>query len=266
MGIIKDERDCLIRVLHRYQATGTADALIAQATGGWATLRPGLSPMSSSAPPVHYLSSTGEEGHTAPKPPASADRTGSTNGNDRDRDRDRAHVPTRFRLVPDRSVILIDVRSSVGAISFGALGVTGWVEANVTNGSVRAGGAPSAHLEIAVDGLRSGNGLYDAELLRRIDARRFPIATIDLTSCTVLGSTNRYHLAGDLTFHGITQPTEGTVTVDARVAHRLVVDGEQAFDIRDFDLDSPTVLMLRIYPDVKVRLHIEAEPEPEPQA
>jgi hypothetical protein len=50
------------------------------------------------------------------------------------------------------------------------------------------------------------------------------------------------------------------VTVEAGEDHgRLVVDGEQAFDIRDFDLDSPTVLMLRIYPDVRVRLHVEAE-------
>jgi hypothetical protein len=32
------------------------------------------------------------------------------------------------------------------------------------------------------------------------------------------------------------------------------------FDIRDFDIASPTVLMLRIYPDVLVQLQVEAEP------
>ena len=40
---------------------------------------------------------------------------------------------------------------------------------------------------IDVSGLRSGNGLYDAELLRRIDARRFPTATVDLRSCAASG-------------------------------------------------------------------------------
>ena len=41
---------------------------------------------------------------------------------------------------------------------------------------------------------------------------------------------------------------------------KLVVSGEQVFDIRDFDIASPTVLMLRIYPDVLVQLQVEAEP------
>ena len=34
--------------------------------------------------------------------------------------------------------------------------------------------------------------------------------------------------------------------------------GDQVFDIRDFGIESPTVLMFRIYPDVTVRLHVEA--------
>ena len=38
----------------------------------------------------------------------------------------------------------------------------------------------------------------------------------------------------------------------------LSVSGEQVVDIRDFAIASPTVLMLRIYPDVTVRLQIEA--------
>ena len=39
----------------------------------------------------------------------------------------------------------------------------------------------------------------------------------------------------------------------------LAVSGEQDFDIRDFDIAIPTVLMFRIYPDVMVRLQIEAK-------
>ena len=74
-----------------------------------------------------------------------------------------------------------------------------------------------------------------------------------------LEATGRYRVAGDLTFHGATRTAEGTVAVTVGADRRLVVDGDQAFDIRDFDLDSPTVLMLRIYPDVRVRLHVEAE-------
>ena len=39
----------------------------------------------------------------------------------------------------------------------------------------------------------------------------------------------------------------------------LSITGEQVIDIRDFDITSPTVLMLRIYPDVVVKLYLEAE-------
>ena len=46
---------------------------------------------------------------------------------------------------------------------------------------------PTAHLEIEVEQLRSGNSLYDAELLRRIDARRHPTVTLDLRACTPVG-------------------------------------------------------------------------------
>jgi polyisoprenoid-binding protein YceI len=111
-----------------------------------------------------------------------------------------------------------------------------------------------------VAGLRSGNGLYDAELMRRIDARRFPTIALDLRDCTEIGNGGRYRLAGDITFHGLARPLEGTVEV-ALGNERLLVTGQQVIDIRDFDLPSPTVLMLRIYPDVRVHLQVEAESE-----
>ena len=40
----------------------------------------------------------------------------------------------RFRLVPDRSVVLIEVRSTVGPLSFGAIGITGSIEAACRDG------------------------------------------------------------------------------------------------------------------------------------
>jgi len=151
-------------------------------------------------------------------------------------------------------VSLVDVQSSSRRDAFS-------VGATVVDGSIIADTGPSAHIEIAVDGLRSGNSVYDAELLRRISARRHPLSMIDLHDCQAIGSGNRYRLAGELTFHGVTRPIQGTVSAAVSAAGRLVVSGEQVFDIRDFDVPSPTVLMLRIYPDVRVHLHVEAELE-----
>ena len=73
-----------------------------------------------------------------------------------------------------------------------------------------------------------------------------------------------FRARGDLTFHGVTRPAEGTVSVEVLSDRRLVVTGEQVFDIRDFAVPSPTVLMLRIYPDVRVHLHAEAVLEEAP--
>ena len=66
-------------------------------------------------------------------------------------------------------------------------------------------------------------------------------------------------LQGELTFHGISRLVEGTVRVESVSDDRVVISGEQVFDIRDFAVSSPTMLMLRIFPDVRVRLHAEAE-------
>jgi hypothetical protein len=160
--------------------------------------------------------------------------------------------------VKDRSVVLIEVRSTVGPLSFGAIGLTGWIEATVVDGTLGCDRPPAARLEIDVSGLRSGNNLYDAELLRRIDARRYPTAVIDMHHCDAIGPGQRYQLQGDITFHGVTRSAHGTINADSVSDDRLVITGEQVFDIRDFAIPSPTVLMLRIYPDVRVRLHAEA--------
>jgi hypothetical protein len=172
--------------------------------------------------------------------------------------------PERFRLVPERCAVLVEVRSTVGPLSFGTMGISGSVDALVADGVLRTDVAPCGSLEIDVSGLNSGNRLYDAELLRRIDARRFPTATVALHQAAPCGPGARYRLSGELTFHGVTRPAEGTVNIEAISDRRLVITGEQVFDIRDFAIPSPTVLMLRIYPDVRVRLHAEAELEEVP--
>jgi PadR family transcriptional regulator PadR len=247
MGVIKDERDHLDDVLRRYRATGTVEAVMADVDGGWGTA---LGPESSA------VSSTSRS--RAPRltviEPAAWRRHGAGGT-------DEASGRQRFTIIPDRSVILVEVRSSVGPLSFGAVGITGSIEAMVTDGMIAVASPPSAHLEVEVDGLHSGNGLYDAELLRRIDARRFPRASIDLRQATAIAADNRYRLEGELTFHGVTRSVHGTVRTSLSPDDDLVITGEQAFDIRDFAIASPTVLMLRIYPDVRVRLHLEAQPD-----
>jgi DNA-binding PadR family transcriptional regulator len=261
MGVIKEEHDYLGQALRRYQATGTIDAVLAEVEGGWSSaLGAGWSPVSSTsggrrrlAPlesegdgQVHGLSGSVAASGSEPRGGAEAIETGTAE-------------LSSLQLDPDRSAVLIDVRSTAGPLSFGTLGVTGTIHAAFSDGVLRTDIPPSGRMTIDVSGLNSGNRLYDAELLRRIDARGYPAAFVDLRECTVSGPGARFRLAGELTFHGVTRPAEGTVTVDVVSDRRLVITGEQVFDIRDFAIPSPTMLMLRIFPDVRVHLHAEAE-------
>jgi hypothetical protein len=253
MGVIKEEHDYLGQAIRRYQATGTSDAVLAEVEGGWSSaLGVGWSPVSSTSGGHRRLRAVDADGD-GPAAERGNEPVVSESGEPR---RMRS-----FSLVPDRCAVLIDVRSSVGPISFGTIGVSGKINAAVADGLLCTDVEPTGSLTIDVVGLNSGNKLYDAELLRRIDARRFPTASVELRECAPAGLGSRYRLAGDLTFHGVTRPAEGTVNVEAISDSRLVISGEQVFDIRDFAVPSPTVLMLRIYPDVRVRLQAEAELE-----
>ena len=167
--------------------------------------------------------------------------------------------PTRFRVMTDRSALLIEARSSVGPISFGSTAIEGYLEADLDETTGELTGSPSAHLSVRLDTLRSGNKVYDAELLHRVDARRHPATSVVLRDAARIGLSDRYEVTGELTFHGITRVLTGTVAVSAPGSGKLLVAGEHVFDMRDFDIAAPTVLMLRIYPDVRVQLQLEAE-------
>jgi DNA-binding PadR family transcriptional regulator len=246
MGVIREEHAHLGEVIRRYQATGTVDAALSEVEGGWAPdLDVGWSPVSTTSIWRRRFMRLECESSEA--------------GVGGEIELEAQPVMERFVLDPERSALLIDTRSTVGPICFASMGLEGSLCAALVDGAVSTDIAPTGWLKIDVSGLSSGNKIYDAELQRRIDARRFPTATVELRECAPSAPGSRYRLRGEMTFHGITRPAEGTVSVEALSADRLIVSGEQAFDIRDFKIPSPTMLMFRIFPDVRVRLHAEAE-------
>lgn len=259
VAVVKDQRDGLDRFLRRYRASGDIDAVIAEVEGGWAT---GVgSPLSSVSPtsPVRRRSLPPEG--PIPWPSIKAETEAEAEAEAAAGSPADAR-PGRYRLVAERSVALVEVRSSAGPISFGTVGLAGWVDTAVATDPVHPGepGRPArAHVEISVDGLRSGNALYDAELLRRIDAGRFPLARLDLDRAEPLGVGGRHRVAGRLRLHGTERAVAGTADVAVLPGDRLRVTAEEVLDVRDYGVRSPSVLMLRMYPDVRVHLHLEAE-------
>jgi DNA-binding PadR family transcriptional regulator len=163
----------------------------------------------------------------------------------------------RFDVINDRSAVVVEARSSIGPIAFGTTGVRGWIDVELLDGLVAVDSSPTAWLEVSLEELSSGNALYDAELVSRADARRFPTAAVDLNQVSRMGDGNRYQLEGDVTFHGVTRRLGGAVTAALLDERTMIVTGEQTFDVRDFDMSLPTMPLLKIYPDVRVHLHVE---------
>ena len=152
----------------------------------------------------------------------------------------------------------IDARSNVHPIHTEAEGLEGWLELDSTDGKVNGDQAPRGHLEFPIDNLKSGNPLEDREMRRRTDARRYPTISGDLKALKQSGDTSRYVVSGDLTFRGVARTYEDEMTIEIDGA-TVNLAGQSTFDIRDFGMEPPRILMLKVQPEVTVRVEIVAE-------
>jgi polyisoprenoid-binding protein YceI len=156
--------------------------------------------------------------------------------------------------------VWIDARSSLHPIHSETTGLEGWFEADVQGGGrINPAVTPHARLELAVDEMTSGNPLYDREMRRRIDARRYPTISGQLTFMKSTEHDGRYLVGGEITFRGVTKPYEDEVTLTQLDDATVRLEGEHTFDVRDFGMEPPRILALRVYPDVKVRVEIIAK-------
>jgi hypothetical protein len=164
----------------------------------------------------------------------------------------------RFRIIPERSWAWIDMRTNVHGAHAEADGLEGYLEAELTGGRLDLATPPRARLELAVGRLRSDNPLFERELQRRVDARRHPAIVGELRSLRELDPAGAYEAEGDLTFHGVTRRVRGELRLQADGDDDLQLEGAQVFDIRDFGIEPPRLLVLRADPEVRVRVRLAA--------
>ena len=155
--------------------------------------------------------------------------------------------------------MLIDAKSSLHPIHSIARGLDGFLEMEVLGGGrVNLQSPAVAKLSFPVEALSSGNALEDRELRRRIDARRFPSIDGVLDELRESGRDGRYLARGDLTFRGVTNTYEDEIMIKQIDEQTLELTGEHTFDIREFAMEPPKIMMFRVEPDVKVRVEILA--------
>jgi hypothetical protein len=162
-----------------------------------------------------------------------------------------------FTLDPVRSCVWVDARSNLHPISTQTRGLEGWVELTVgPDGAVDVDRPVSGRLEVKVDRFSSGNQLYDRELKRRIDARRYPSILGEITGASGAEGPDRYRVTGDVSFHGETRTFEHEMLIEVDHGSHLEMSGERVFDIREFRMKPPSMLMLKVYPEVAVRVEL----------
>ena len=163
---------------------------------------------------------------------------------------------TRYTLDSVRSCVWVSGRSSLHPINTETRGITGWFEAATrADGSLDLDQPVSGELELAVERLTSGNQLYDRELRRRIDARRYPTIAGRVTNIVLDGSHPHYVVTGEISFHGKTRTFEHGMQIEVH-EEGIAMTGEDVFDIREFGMKPPSMLMVRVYPEISVRVEL----------
>jgi hypothetical protein len=170
---------------------------------------------------------------------------------------------TRYRIVPERSTVQIEARSSLHPIRSSTDGLEGYVDLELeSDGGVDLVVAkPAGQLSLPVSRLSSGNGMEDREMYRRIDARRYPTILGVLFQMERVGSDGRYEVSGEITFRGVARQHQDRMTIRRVDPETIELAGKSRFDIREFGMEPPRILMLKVDPEVDVQVDIVAVKE-----
>lgn len=165
---------------------------------------------------------------------------------------------TRYRIVPEKSLIWAEAKSSLHPIRAESNAIAGHLDADVSAGRLDPSSAPSGHVEFEVESMKSGNRLFDMEVERRLDARKYPLVKGDVRDVAVVGAdSGRYQVQGDIAFHGVTKRIGGQVTLKSLGTTTLQIEGSVALDMRDFDITPPNY----VDPMFKVSVRVVVERE-----
>ncbi len=163
----------------------------------------------------------------------------------------------RYNIDSDRSELSAEARSSLHPIHSQTRQLSGWVEAVLVDGAVDTAQPANARIELSTESIQADNALVNREIQKRLDARRYPTVVVEIHQ--VVGpSEGRYEVHGELALRHVTKPVTGHATLVAGDDSTLEITGELTIDVRDFDLDPPKLLGMRVYPDVAVSVRIVA--------
>jgi polyisoprenoid-binding protein YceI len=88
-----------------------------------------------------------------------------------------------------------------------------------------------------------------------MDARRYPTIAGRVTKITAGDTHPHYVVTGDIAFHGKTRTFEHKMHIEVK-DEAVSLIGDYVFDIREFGMKPPSMLMIRVYPEISVRVEL----------
>lgn len=167
---------------------------------------------------------------------------------------------SRFEGVNGRSELALQAESSIHPLHTVTNELTGYFEATIDGGGQIDLSAPvSGQIEILVSNLKSNNNFVDRELHNRLNVQRYPRIVAKLLEIKKGKGDGKYAAVGDLSFHGVTRRLEDELIVRQVDERTVEIQGDIVLDVRNFNVEPPKLLMLRVHPEVEVKLHFVAQ-------
>jgi hypothetical protein len=173
-------------------------------------------------------------------------------------------VVVRLRVSPGASNVQVDMRSSVHPIHTSAGGLTGTIEGKLGPDGMPDLNAPhSAHLELPVAVLKSGNRLEDLEMQRRIDASHYPTIGITLERAEMVDENGQCRGHFEVRVRDRSHKFEENFRLSLE-GDTVVAQGRHQFDMRDLGVNPPRIFTIKVFPEVIVEARVVAKVEPSP--
>jgi hypothetical protein len=168
---------------------------------------------------------------------------------------------TRFRVVPEESTIDVKGQTSVHPLHGKAHSLSGTIDVEIGPDGLPDLSQPyAAELSLPATAITWGGHMYDRETQRRLDVRAYPFIKASVEQASLIEGNAHLGVRVKLTLRGQTRVIDGQASVHVD-SGRLVVEGERVLDIREFGMEPPRLLMLKVDPQVTVRARIVAAPE-----
>jgi polyisoprenoid-binding protein YceI len=165
----------------------------------------------------------------------------------------------RYTIDASASSLTYEAGSSLHVVSGIAQAFSGYIDvAWDDRGRIASEPAAAMRMEVPVTKLRSGSPTKDQEIWRLIDVGRFPLIVAELRSIEPLYGTSIYQATGNVTVAGRTRSYTSQMLVVTEDFSDVSVRGDLEIDIRDYGLEPPRMVFVRIEPIIAVHLSLVA--------